>query len=79
MGLIDITDNAYTILTQASDGIGVLTFSKQTDGNLVFVQAIRKSDGKYLLGIIDEQAKIVRWSEVSNLSYRYLVAVKPQR
>jgi hypothetical protein len=78
MGLIDIADNSYTILTRASDGIGVLTFSKQTDGNLVFVQAIRKSDGKYLLGIIDEQAKIVRWSEVSNLSYRYLVAVKPR-
>lgn len=78
MGLIDLADNSYTILTQASDGIGVLTFSRQTDNNLVFVQAIRKSDGKYLLGIIDEQNKSVRWSEVSDLPYRYLVAVKPQ-
>jgi hypothetical protein len=76
MGIVDLSDNTYTELVSPADGIATLTLSAQTDGNLVLTQSVRVSDGRYLIGIVDQTSKTITWSETSTVSYRFITALK---
>ena len=76
MGIVDLSDNTFTELVSPADGIATLTLSAQTDGNLVLAQSVRVSDGRYLIGIVDQTSKTITWSETSTVSYRFITALK---
>ena len=76
MGIVDLSDNTYAELVSPTDGIATLTLSAQTDGNLVLTQSVRVSDGRYLIGIVDQTSKTITWSETSTVSYRFITALK---
>lgn len=75
MGIVDFSDNSYTQVVAPSDGIATLTLSAQVDGDLVLTQSIRQSDGRYLIGVIDQSSRTISWSETSTLRYRFITAL----
>lgn len=75
MGLVDLEDGSYTELVSPAEGIATLTLSAQTDGDLILAQAVRISNGRYLIGIVNQISKTIAWSDTSTINYRFITAL----
>ena len=68
----DLMTRTATTLVSESDGIAVLTLTGDSTGTFVNVQAIRTSDKKYLVGVVDPNTTRISWTVSSTVQFEQL-------
>ena len=76
LGLIDTETGASKTLVTSSDQLAVVTLAASTESKRFVAQAVRLTDKKYMIGIIDGASKTVKWQETGSLKFRWVGTFK---
>lgn len=75
---INVTTGASTELQTATNVIGVLSITSPKDGDVAYLQGVRISDGRYMIGTFNGSTATptISWVETENLNYKYISILK---